>query len=51
VASLAAKMYFFWVHPAPGKVDGDHRFRLRLLQARLQHRSDAAETQLPQETI
>src|SRR6476660_7277547 len=29
------------------EIDGGHRFRLGLLQARLQHRSDAAETQLP----
>jgi hypothetical protein len=28
-------------------MEGGHRFRLGLLQARFQHRSDGAETQLP----
>jgi hypothetical protein len=43
--SVAATSQFIG-HQTGEEVDGGHRFRLRLLQARLQHRNDAAETQL-----
>jgi hypothetical protein len=44
--SVAAASQFIG-HQTGEEVDGGHRFGLGLLQARLQHRSDAAETQLP----
>jgi len=44
--SIAATSQFIGYQTGK-EVDGGHRFRLGLLQARLQHRSDAAKTQLP----
>jgi hypothetical protein len=45
--SVVATSQFIGYQAGNGVDGGGHRFRLGLLQARFQHRSDAAETQLP----